>query len=209
VIHRCDVSTAQYFLRRPEPVMYVAYDARGEIAYWLWMQPYLCGLDETRPGWHHQKTVQIRIPCANRLTRESISAIADYVRSRQAHVTPAIGQEHAASPQADRRLFQRPPRLPKEKDNARFAPDTDVSLRDYALTLLECLLPSQFDEVIFVYNMPSVHLPTNASQVQKAISVIDYAVQQEGEGVPELLNAIYSVAPHLKENSDGSSDSTS
>jgi hypothetical protein len=80
VLHRCDVSTAHYFLRRPEPVMYLVYDAQGETAYWLWMQPYLRQLDETRPGWRNQKTTRIRISRANHLTPESVPAIADYVR---------------------------------------------------------------------------------------------------------------------------------
>jgi len=46
VVHRCKVSTAEYFLRRPEPVMYVVYDAQEEVAYWRWVKPYLDELDE-------------------------------------------------------------------------------------------------------------------------------------------------------------------
>jgi hypothetical protein len=87
VIHRCKVSTARYFLRRPEPVMYVVYDAEEDTAYWLWMQPYLQELDEAKPGWREQKTVQIRIPRANRLTPGSIPAIADYVQACRARVS--------------------------------------------------------------------------------------------------------------------------
>ena len=51
VLHRCKVPTAHYFLKRPEPVMYVVYDAGGNTAYWVWGQPYWKGLDESKPGW--------------------------------------------------------------------------------------------------------------------------------------------------------------
>lgn len=92
VIHRCKVSTAQYFLRRPEPVMYVLYDAQGQVAYWLWMQPYLRELNENCPGWRDQKSVQVRIPCENRLTPRSIPAIADHVRTWWVRMIPADGE---------------------------------------------------------------------------------------------------------------------
>ena len=112
VLHRCNVSTAHYFLRRPEPVMYLVYDARGEAAYWLWVQPYLRELDKTRPRWRDQKTVQIRIPRANQLTPESAPAIADAVQAQWARVAPAVGWKYAPSPQAAPRPFQLPPDLP-------------------------------------------------------------------------------------------------
>jgi len=70
--------------------------------------------------------------------------------------------------------------------------------RKYVLTLLKALLPSQFDEVIFIYNMPSAYLPTNASQIQKAIALIEYAEQRDGEAIAGLLDSIYTVAPHFK-----------
>lgn len=76
-------------------------------------------------------------------------------------------------------------------------PETGVPRRIYTLALLKSLLPGQFDEVVFIYNMPSAHLPTNVAQVQKAISLINYAEQREGEDVSELLNTIFKVAPHL------------
>jgi hypothetical protein len=70
--------------------------------------------------------------------------------------------------------------------------------RKYVLTLLKTLLPSMFDEVIFRYDMPSAHLPTNASQVQRAIALIEYAERREGEHISGLLDAIYTIAPHLR-----------
>jgi len=92
------------------------------------------------------------------------------------------------------------PRKPPLKEEIRppVLPVPGVPRRQYTLTLLKYLLPSQFSEVAFVYNMPAAYLPTNVSQVQRAITLIKYAVQREGEAVPELLNAIYAVAPHLR-----------
>ena len=66
------------------------------------------------------------------------------------------------------------------------------------MMLLKRLLPSMFEEVVFVYGMDPAHLPTPATQVEKAIAVIRYAVQQEGEALVRLLDTIYATAPHLR-----------
>lgn len=86
----------------------------------------------------------------------------------------------------------------KETIKPPLIPEAGVPRRIYALTLLKSLLPGQFDEVVFIYNMPSAHLPTNVAQVQRAITLINYAEQREGEDISELLNTIFKVAPHLK-----------
>jgi len=111
VVHRCKVRTAGYFLRRLEPVMYVVYDAQGDAAYWVWVQPYLEGLDESRPGWRGQKTVEMRIPVANRLTRESIPVIEQHVRAWRERAAPTVGRVYPPTPQAAGRPFQLPPDL--------------------------------------------------------------------------------------------------
>jgi hypothetical protein len=77
-------------------------------------------------------------------------------------------------------------------------PEPSVSRRTYVFTLLKSLLSPQFTEVIFLYEMPNAYLPPNASQAEKAILLIEYAVQKEGENIPTLLNTIYRVVPHLK-----------
>lgn len=86
----------------------------------------------------------------------------------------------------------------KEEPSAPVVPEPGILRRKYALTLLKSLLSSQFEEVVFIYAMPHPYLPTNVSQAEKAIKVIEYAEQREGEAISELLNTIYSVAPHLK-----------
>jgi hypothetical protein len=73
-----------------------------------------------------------------------------------------------------------------------------VPLRKYVLNLLKSLLETQFDELVFVYGMPRSHLPSPLAQVQKAIILIEYAEQREGQRIPSLLNEIYKVAPGLK-----------
>ena len=112
VLHSCKVSTAHYFLHRPEPVMYVVYDAQENTAYWLWVQPYLRGLDGASPGWRDREKAPIRIPRANRLTREAVPLIANYVQAWWARVMAVVGQEYPASPETAPRPFQLPPDLP-------------------------------------------------------------------------------------------------
>ncbi len=67
-----------------------------------------------------------------------------------------------------------------------------------AADLLNQLLPAQFQEVVFRYNVTPQHLPQGVAQSQQAIAVIQYAIQQEGEALTKLLETIDQVAPHLK-----------
>jgi len=67
-----------------------------------------------------------------------------------------------------------------------------------AVDLLNKLLPSQFQEVAFRYQVPPQYLPQNVAQNQQAIVVIQYALQKEGERLSQLLNTIGQVAPHLR-----------
>jgi hypothetical protein len=70
--------------------------------------------------------------------------------------------------------------------------------RKLALNLLKILRRSQFKEVIFRYDIDEAELPDNVAQVEKAIEVINLAIQQEGDSLSELLNTIYEVVPRLK-----------
>ena len=74
---------------------------------------------------------------------------------------------------------------------------SDHEPRLQAGSVLNTLLPSQFQEVVFRYNVPPQHLPQNVAPNQQAIAVIQYALQKEGEDLKQLLNTISQVAPHL------------
>ena len=86
----------------------------------------------------------------------------------------------------------------KEEISPAVVPEPGVPRRKYVLTLLKSLLPSQFEEVVFIYDMPKAYLPTNVAQAQKAITLIEYAEQREGKTISELLSTICETAPHLK-----------
>ncbi|MEQ8975885.1 MAG: hypothetical protein RIE73_36565 [Coleofasciculus sp. C1-SOL-03] len=73
-----------------------------------------------------------------------------------------------------------------------------VAPRILAFQLLKCLLPAQFDEVIFYYEVDESQLPTNVAQVQKAKEIIKLASQKDGESLSGLLDSIYQAAPHLQ-----------
>jgi len=51
--------------------------------------------------------------------------------------------------------------------------------------------------------MPFAYLPINVPQVQKAITLIEYAVQREGDNISDLVNTIHGVAPHIRRRVDG------
>ena len=67
--------------------------------------------------------------------------------------------------------------------------------RLHAMTLLKRLLHSKFQEVVLFYGMDPAYLPNHTDQVEQAIALIRYAIQQEGENIPKLLGTIYTVAP--------------
>jgi len=73
-----------------------------------------------------------------------------------------------------------------------------VAPRILAFNLLKSLLPAQFAEVIFLYDIEESQLTRNVAQVQIAKDVIQFAKQKEGDSFTELLNTIYQAAPHLK-----------
>jgi nucleoside phosphorylase len=70
--------------------------------------------------------------------------------------------------------------------------------KEQVLDLLNRLLPSQFDAVVFKYNAELAHL-SNGTQNQKSIDLIRYASQREEANLLKLLSTIYTVVPHLKE----------
>ena len=99
-VHRCKASAAEYYLRRPEPMMYVVYDAQADLAYWLWVKPYLKGLDEERPEWREHETVQIRIPQLSVRTALSVDEIEAYVRGWWKDAVPEVGGSEDHDPRA-------------------------------------------------------------------------------------------------------------
>ena len=69
--------------------------------------------------------------------------------------------------------------------------------KEDVLGLLNRLLPSQFEAVIFRYGVESAYL-SNGTQNQRGIDLIQYAIQKEGADLSQLLEVIYRVVPHLK-----------
>lgn len=65
-----------------------------------------------------------------------------------------------------------------------------------AYKLLNNLLPSQFQEVLFFYNAPREHL-TEGDQGQQTIELIQYARQKEGDQLIELIRIINQVKNDL------------
>lgn len=78
VTQRLKLSTANYFLVRPELVLLIIYDARKRQAYWSWVQDYL--RQNWSGAWEQQKTLTIKLPTGNLLNAESRSIIEKRVR---------------------------------------------------------------------------------------------------------------------------------
>jgi len=72
-----------------------------------------------------------------------------------------------------------------------------VEQRKHCLNLLKALLPSQFENVVFLYDVDPAYLSLGTAQAQRATEVVRYAQQQEGAALTRLSKAIYEVAPHL------------
>ncbi len=74
---------------------------------------------------------------------------------------------------------------------------TGQDSKQNALDLLNSLIRSQFDAVVFRYGADPAHL-SNGTQNQQAIDLIQYAIQKEGADLSRLLAVIYTVASYLK-----------
>lgn len=105
-----------------------------------------------------------------------------------------IEAEEEAIQRLDHQLFE----IEQTLSDRTTASVSRTGSREELLDLLNRLLPSQFDAVIFRYGVESAHL-SNGTQNQRAIDLIQYAIQKEGETLSQLLAVVYAVAPHLKE----------
>jgi hypothetical protein len=75
---RLKISTANYFLSRPELVLLVLFDSRRGAGYFLWVQEFLHA--NWKHEWLEQGTVTIKVPQENRLEREARKSIEERVR---------------------------------------------------------------------------------------------------------------------------------
>lgn len=80
VLHPCGVKTLRHFRERVDPTMFVVYDARSDLAYYVWIQDYLDDLSQRRPHWVDQNQHYVKIRRTQVLTRDSAAEIVAYVR---------------------------------------------------------------------------------------------------------------------------------
>jgi len=69
IIHPCSTSTLQYFLERPELVIYLVYDSKSKVGYWIWIQDFL--RSQPSSSWKKQETLTVKIPKNNRFTKDT------------------------------------------------------------------------------------------------------------------------------------------
>jgi len=126
-----------------------------------------------------------------------IRGISDLIKDKNV-TDPAEGTEEErqrrASHHASAFAFEMLAKLQFEKTNLEVS---EPDLKQEALNLLNRLLSSQFDAVIFRYGIEPAYL-SNGTQNQRAIDLIQYAIQKEGADLSQLLTIIYTIAPHLK-----------
>jgi Domain of unknown function (DUF4365) len=79
IVFQIEVKHYRYWMKQVMPVFLVLYDARKARAYWLYVQAYFAS-DETRKPKERAKSITIRVPIKNRLTRRTV----EYMRGRKA-----------------------------------------------------------------------------------------------------------------------------
>lgn len=83
VVQRVSVSSINYWLEIPLPVILFVVDVGQRIVYWIDVKNYICDkLSLARPDWRQQKTTQIEIPTRNRLPT-SLERIAQLALSHK------------------------------------------------------------------------------------------------------------------------------
>jgi hypothetical protein len=69
---------------------------------------------------------------------------------------------------------------------------------EHAIERLENLSVTQFEKVLLFYKVPQSEIPDAGARGEKAIAVVRYALQKEGEQLTELFKVINKVAPQKK-----------
>ena len=77
VTYLIKTSSLRYYLERPELVVFLVYDAKEEVGYWIWIQDYI--RERSKSDWPKQKTVTVRIPINNRFDAKAVGEIAQRV----------------------------------------------------------------------------------------------------------------------------------
>jgi hypothetical protein len=74
IAHRCKTRALAYFLERPEPIVYLVYDAQSKKGYWIWIQDYI--RQSLKRGWRSQRTATVRIPVDRVFDSDAVKEIA-------------------------------------------------------------------------------------------------------------------------------------
>ena len=77
ISYSCETSTLQYFLERPELVIFLVYDSKEKVGYWIWVQDFI--RNNLKADWGNQKTATIHIPLQNKFDQESVKVIEQRV----------------------------------------------------------------------------------------------------------------------------------
>jgi hypothetical protein len=77
ITYRCKTSTLQYFLERHELIIFLIYDSKERVGYWIWIQDFI--RNNLKEDWKNQKTATVLIPLENRLDKKSVEIIEQRV----------------------------------------------------------------------------------------------------------------------------------
>jgi hypothetical protein len=76
-----DVRDYNLWMREETPVILILYEATRRRAYWLFIQDYFASVSARRPR-GESKTIRVRVPKSQTLTRRSIDAIRNFKNGR-------------------------------------------------------------------------------------------------------------------------------
>lgn len=96
VSHKCKVSALNYYLSRPEPIIYLVYDAKADIAYWVFIQDYIRGQKDN--SWKNQESLTINIPIKNVFDKRSIEEIKIATLTRHKQMQWLVATQTASNP---------------------------------------------------------------------------------------------------------------
>lgn len=92
VIYSCETSTLRYFLEQNELIVFLVYDAKDNVGFWIWIKDYITNDLARNKKWKKQKTATVKIPKDNLFTEKSIGQIKSRVMKlhRQANILSTI-----------------------------------------------------------------------------------------------------------------------